>query len=142
VDLNLTGKANRSLRHDQVFGYDALLPEWTYLTMLAHVLPEDRANVAARFEAALQSGNVWDFECRIQPRDQAIRWIWGRGKIRRDESGQAVSMLGIVGDITDRKLAEQRLRAQVERLTSRSDTRAWGAQDLASVFSGGPQPGR
>jgi signal transduction histidine kinase/ActR/RegA family two-component response regulator len=79
---------------------------------------------------------VWDFECRIQPRDQAIRWIWGRGKIRRDESGQAVSMLGIVGDITDRKLAEQRLRAQVERLNLVDQiTRAIGErQDLASVF--------
>ena len=42
-DLDLvTGRANRSLRHDQVFGYDALLPEWTYDMMLEHVLPEDR----------------------------------------------------------------------------------------------------
>ncbi len=33
-----TGKAWRSLRHDQIFGYDTLLPEWTYQMFLEHVL--------------------------------------------------------------------------------------------------------
>lgn len=106
-DLDLvTRRADRSLRHDQVFGYDSLLPEWTYDMLLDHILPPDRPHVAGGFEAAIQGASVWEFECRIKPRDQPIRWIWGRGKIRRDASGQAVSMLGIIGDITDRKFAE------------------------------------
>ncbi len=132
----VTGRTSRSLRHDQVFGYEALQPEWTYDMMLDHVLPEDRPQVAARFEAALHSGSVWDLECRIRAQDQAVRWIWGRGRIRRDESGNAVSMLGIIGDSTERKLAEQRLQAQVERLNLLDQiTRAIGErQDLHSVF--------
>ena len=145
-DLDLvTGKTSRSLRHDQIFGYDELLPEWTYETMLDHILPEDRPRVAEQFEAARQGGSVWDFECRTQPPGRAIRWIWGRGKIRRDESGQPVSILGIIRDITDRKLAEQRLRAQVERLNLLDQiTRAIGErQDLREHFSGGDsKPGR
>ena len=57
-------------------------------------------------------------------------------KIRRQESGNAVSMLGIVADVTDSKLAEQRLRTQLERLSLLDQiTRAIGErQDLLSVF--------
>jgi len=136
-DLDLeTGRTTRSLRHDQVFGYDELLPEWTYDMMLEHVVAEDRRQVAEQFAAAVAGGNVWDFECRIQTPGQTIRWIWGRGKIRRDEAGKAVSMLGIVRDITDRKLVEHRLRNQVEKLHLLDQiTRAIGERhDLHSVF--------
>ncbi len=45
-DLNLIdGTAHRNLRHDQIFGYDSLLPEWTYDMFLEHVLPADRSLV-------------------------------------------------------------------------------------------------
>jgi PAS domain S-box-containing protein len=136
-DMDLvTGKANRSLRHDQVFGYDALLPEWTYDMLLDHVLPQDRSHVAERFEAAIRGESVCEFECRIKSADQGMRWIWGRGKIRRDESGKALSLLGIIGDVTDRKLAEQKLRTQIERLSLLDQiTRAIAErQDLRSIF--------
>jgi PAS domain S-box-containing protein len=136
-DLDLaTGHAACSPRHDQIFGYDTLPPEWTYSMLLEHILPDDRAQVAARFETALHGESVYEIECRIRSRERAIRWIWGRGKIRRDEAGQPVSMLGIIRDITDRKLAEQRLRAQVERLSLLDQiTRAIGErQDLQSIF--------
>ena len=136
-DLDVvSGRADRSLRHDQIFGYECLLPEWTYDMLLDHVFPEDRPDVAARFEAAIHGGSVCEFECRIQPPNQALRWIWARGRMRRDESGNAVSMLGILWDITDRKLAEQRLRTQMERLGLLDQvTRAIGErQDPRSIF--------
>ncbi len=136
-DMDLTTrKANRSLRHDQLFGYDALLPEWTLDTLLAHLHPDDRAQVAEQFEAAIQSGATCNFECRIRLQDGSTRWIWGRGKIRRDESGKAVSMLGSIGDITDRKAAEEKVQTQLQRMNLLdSITRAIGErQDLQSVF--------
>jgi PAS domain S-box-containing protein len=43
-DLDLVSHtAHRTLRHDQIFGYADLLPEWTYEMFLGHVLPEDRS---------------------------------------------------------------------------------------------------
>ena len=137
LDLDLvTGRASRSLRHDQVFGYDAMLPEWTYEMLLDHILPQDRPKVAESFEAAIRGERVWEFESRIKTPEQAIRWIWVRGKMRRDESGSAVSMLGIIADITNRKLIEQKLRSQVERLNLLDQiTRAIAErQDLHSIF--------
>lgn len=136
-DLDLgTRQVNRSLRHDQIFGYDRLLDTWTYETFLEHIVPEDRSSVGAKFNAAVEGHGDYDFECRIEHQDGAIRWVWARGKIRRDGAGKAVSLLGTVGDITDRKRAEQRLRTQLERMSLLDQiTRSIGERlDLPSIF--------
>jgi PAS domain S-box-containing protein len=136
VNFDLTtGQASRSLRHDRIFGYSELQPEWTYDKLLAHVLPEDKASVAERFAAAIRGANVCGFECRIKTPDESVRWISFRGRIRRQESGNAIGMLGIVTNVTENKLAEERLRTQLERLGLLDQiTRAIGErQDLLSV---------
>lgn len=115
-DLDLRNQtAHRSLRHDQIFGYESLLPEWTYEMFLEHVLPEDRALVDAQFRTALSNNNIWDFECRIRRADRELRWIWARGHIYHNAQGEAVRMLGLIADISKRKLAEEALRQSEER---------------------------
>jgi len=102
-DLDLaTGAASRSLTHDCIFGYDALLPHWSYDTFLSHVYPDDRAEVDARFRAEVAAKSRWDFECRIVRRDGALRWIWVHGNVHKNAADEAVRMLGMVIDITDR----------------------------------------
>ena len=116
-ELNLVRQsARRSLRHDQIFGYSELLPEWTYPMFLDHVHPEDRAKVDQTFQASVAAGEDWYFECRIIRADKAVRWIWARGSVFKDESGKATHMLGMVGDITDRKSVEAALRSSEERV--------------------------
>ena len=111
-DLDVkTGTATRSRLHDQIFGYDELLPEWTYERFLDHVLPEDRESVDAAFRAATRDGTDWDFECRIRRADGAERWIWARGRIWSNAAGETTRMLGVVADITDRKAEEAALLA-------------------------------
>ncbi|MBD6616134.1 PAS domain S-box protein [Komarekiella sp. 'clone 1'] len=115
-DLNLSNQtAHRSLRHDQIFGYESLLPEWTYKMFLEHVVPEDRALVDAKFRIALTNNNIWNFECRIRRVDGELRWIWARGHIYHNTQGEAVRMLGLIADISERKLAEEALRQSEER---------------------------
>ena len=99
--------AHRSLRHDQIFGYDAPLPQWTYETFLEHVVPEDRELVDRKFRQAVEASHAWDFECRIVRCDKEVRWIMACGRPNRDESGQPIRLVGIVQDITDRKRAEE-----------------------------------
>ncbi len=134
VDLT-TGQATRSLIHDRIFGYDETQLDWNYDKLLEHILPEDRAGVAERIAATVRSGTVCAFECRIKMPDESVRWISFRGKIRRQESGKAVGMAGIVTDITENRLAEERLRTQLERLSLLDQiTRAIAErQDLLSV---------
>ncbi len=136
-DMDLTSRqVNRSLRHDQIFGYETLLPEWTLDTLVEHIVPEDRECVREKFLEALNGSDVYEFECRISRPDGTIHWVWGRGKILRNDSGDAVSVLGSLRDITDRKIAEQKLQTQLERLSLLGQiTRAIGErQDIRSIF--------
>ena len=61
------------------------------------------------------ASDFYEFECRIIPRPGEIRWIHTRGKVMRDAEGRARRRVGVVADITDRKLAEEALRLSEER---------------------------
>ncbi len=125
-DLDLTDHtAHRSLRHDQIFGYESLLSEWTYEMFLEHVLPEDREVVDQQFRHAVATGGDWSFECRIRRRDGQIRWIWAAGRHRAGAEGEPTHMGGIIQDITDRKHSEQE-KLDLER-------RLFDAQRLESL---------
>lgn len=115
-DLDLVTKtARRCLRHDQIFGYDSLLPEWSYEIFLSHIIPEDREFVEQKFQQTLSTGEEWDFECRIVRCDRTIHWIWASGSIYQDANGKPIRMLGIIKDIDERKQAETALRLSEER---------------------------
>lgn len=110
-ELNLkTHAAHRSLKHDQIFGYPELLPEWTYEIFLEHVHPEDRARVDQTFQGSVAAGRDWYFECRIRRQDGAERHIWVRGAIFPNTAGGGMEMVGMVGDITERRHAEDAVR--------------------------------
>ena len=127
-DLDLENHtAYRSLRHDQIFGYQTLLPEWTYAMFLAHVHPEDRDEVAGKFNHAVATGQDWNFECRIRRTDGQLRWIWAAGRHTEEEAGASRRIAGVVQDITERKLAEEELRRRNEEL-ERFDRAAVGRE--------------
>lgn len=98
----------RSLRHDEIFGYNDLQPEWNQQILLAHVLPEDRENVNEMFEKAFNT-DFLQFECRITGADGILRWISVQGRIQRNQSAIPLRILGTIIDITDRKNAEQKV---------------------------------
>ncbi len=116
-DLDLVDHtAHRSLEHDRIFGYEQLLPEWTYEMFLDHVLPEDREMVDAKFREATTTRSDWSFECRIRRVDGEIRWIWAAGRHRVDATGNMRRMAGIVQDITERKQLEEQTHQRAEEI--------------------------
>lgn len=108
LDLRTNASPVRSPRHDQIFGYEEPVEDWSFGIFLNHVHPEDRERIERSFEQALRTG-LWEFECRIIRADGQERWILARGRFyyegdeRVSEPRRAV---GTVQDITARKQAE------------------------------------
>lgn len=116
-DLDLaSGNLWRSLKHDQIFGYDQLQPDWTFERVLSQVIPEDRDLLRKSFDKVL-IGDVLNLEFRIiNVSDNAIHWLAAQGEAHRDAHGKATRVVGVVADITERKSEEQRtLKALADR---------------------------
>jgi len=116
LDLR-TNEFHRSLRHDQCFGYRALLPSWTYDTFLAHIMPGDRDRVSTSYQRALAGQGEYSEEFRTTWPDGSVHWLWTRGRFYFDNAGIPYRVAGIVVDITARKHAEREIAGAVERLT-------------------------
>ncbi|MGQ0697702.1 MAG: PAS domain-containing protein [Panacagrimonas sp.] len=115
-DLDLrSGRARRTLQHDRIFGYETLLPDWSYQRFLEHVVPEDRSRIDAQFEQAKSGSNLWDIQCRIRRADGMERHIWTRAAVRCDAGGAPVRLVGIVGDQTDLVRDRQARSEAIER---------------------------
>jgi PAS domain S-box-containing protein len=118
--------AHRSLRHDQIFGYETLLPQWTFEMFLEHVVPEDRAIVEQGFQQAIESKGTWNVQCRIIRRDGEQRWILAAGQISLDADGKPRRMVGVVQDITRSKQYELSILHDNEELEKRVRERTAG----------------
>ncbi len=108
----------RSFNHDKIFGYTKPLTEWTYEMFLEHVVQEDREMVDGKFQQAISTKTDWNFECRINRIDGAIRWILGRGNHELNKNEEATKMFGIVQDITEQKLSEKKSKDSEEKFRS------------------------
>ncbi len=79
-------------------------------SLLATADPRDQERIGRRLRGFLEHGEVWDEDYRIVHPRRGVRWLATRGKLSRDEGGSAERFTGIAIDITDRHVAEDRLR--------------------------------
>lgn len=100
------------------------LPPDTAITSgvaLRHMHPEDRARAAQAVRQALDGkGNGhYDLEYRCVWPDGSVRWIAVRGNVLFEQRAgvrQPVRLFGTIMDVTDRKQAEQAVRAHIQEL--------------------------
>lgn len=119
-ELNVTtGQALRNLRHDQIFGYDHLLKEWSADIFLTHVVEEDRVRVRNLLTDAVNGRKPWEFQARIRRADDAQRWISAKGMPKFDDDGNMTKLIGHVIDITENKETEDRLKLLTQELNHR-----------------------
>jgi len=91
------------------FGYDPeeLLEEQRLFAEIVH--PDDLQRLGEEVTQYTQQGvDRFEQEYRIVCRDGNTRWVYDRTVVDRDEAGKVVSLYGIILDITDRKLAEEK----------------------------------
>jgi len=104
-----------SPRLAQMFGYN----QNKILTsdeLRAHIHPQDLQIVIDAHIKALTEREL-KYEVRIIWKDGSIHWIMCSGKTLFNEKLQAVRMLGIMMDVTDRKNIEAELERKVEERT-------------------------
>ncbi len=131
-DLDLiSDRAFRSLRHDQIFGYDSLQPEWGVEIAATHIVPEDRERFRSSLAQAFKANDFF-LECRINRVDHSLRWISAQGRVYRDLAGQPVRMMGVIADTTDRKQAEQDLEQHRQDLARSVSELAAANKELES----------
>jgi len=78
--------------------------------------PDDVEPLWEKVLRTLDEGTVNNWEFRVIPPDGQVRWIANCAVVRRDESGQAVKLIGTARDITEQKLAENTLLEAQQRL--------------------------
>jgi len=74
---------------------------WTQMQKLLH--PDDRERARLQVEQAIAEHSDYDIEYRVMRPDSTERWIAAKGRAQYDSSRQALGMLGVVQDITQRK---------------------------------------
>ena len=88
----------------------------------------DRADASAFARAValtVRTGAPLEFQCRVRRKDGAMRWIAFFGKAQEPRDGAPPLIVGVVSDITPRKLAElevQESRERFENIVSQAAT--------------------
>ncbi|MCB0210592.1 MAG: PAS domain S-box protein, partial [Anaerolineae bacterium] len=81
-----------------------------------YIHPDDLNALVQIVENAYASEDgLYEVEHRVIRPNGEIRYIFSRGRLVRSEAGQPFEIVGAVLDITDRKLAEERMRTSEEQ---------------------------
>ncbi|KEO75795.1 hypothetical protein EL17_22480 [Anditalea andensis] len=76
---------------------------------LHYVHPDDRKAFSSRLSAAMEGNANKDFEHRIILNSGEIKWLYQKENLVTNSHGEIVLLEGTVQDITERKLAEEKL---------------------------------
>ncbi|WP_200238181.1 PAS domain S-box protein [Thiohalocapsa halophila] len=90
------------------------------------VHPDDRESLRRAYAAATEHGAAHDLVHRLLLPDGRIKWVHERAAFEHAADGQAIRARGTVQDITERHLAQQRLRESRERLSAIFDNAPMG----------------
>jgi PAS domain S-box-containing protein len=102
-----TGTFERSRRHDECYGYASPQPIWTIDSYYRAIHPDDREEIFADWNrTVLEQKRQWAREMRIIWPDGSEHWVSVCAGVH-EEAGKPMRVLGVIGDITQRKQAEQ-----------------------------------
>ncbi|MHC4664980.1 MAG: PAS domain S-box protein [Planctomycetota bacterium] len=109
-DWNIpSGELTWSEQIEPMFGFGNGEFAGTYEAFLECVHPDDRQYVVDSVNACMETEQDYSIEHRIVWPDGSNRWLSEKGDVIRDEAGNAIRMVGVVQDITERRTAEERL---------------------------------
>jgi Signal transduction histidine kinase len=118
-----------------MFGVN-LVGEVTLDTFYGALHPDDLARVREIWRHEMERGLPYDLEYRALRPDGSVRWIQARGSGYYDKDRKPLCMVGVVFDVTERKLADQELIELSGRLINAQEReRTHFARELHDDFS-------
>lgn len=115
----LNPKTNKLIWSDSIYElFDIEKTEFkqSYEDFFNKIHPDDRDLVEAAYESSVREKTPYTIEHRLIMKDGRIKWVHETGQTYYDEDGNALRTVGIVQDITTRKLAEDERKATIELL--------------------------
>jgi PAS domain S-box-containing protein len=99
-----------------IYGLDKSVATATFEGYLSMIHEDDKERVSGHIQSLIQTGEDVVFEERIIHPNGEIRYLKSWGRVKTDESGNPVMMLGACLDITDSKKIQQQLMESESRL--------------------------
>lgn len=114
-DVNLkTDEVTTNARFNAIWGIEATTSIRADLARA--IYPEDVPIRKQSHRDALKTGNL-EYETRITTKDGSLRWVKVKGKMLKDQNGEATRLLGVIQDITEQKYFAEQLSAKVDERT-------------------------
>ena len=138
--LGLAGSSNWDIDSDStawsegmfwITGRDPKIPPPTHAERAQLYTPESWARLSAAVTHTLETAEPYDLELQIVRPDGVLRWTHARGGAVRNEQGRVCRLVGTLQDITDQKLAEEKLRDSEERFRETFEQAAIGIVHLS-----------
>jgi len=102
--LDLTGYAPEEIIHNRAISYGQIIH------------PADRQRIWELVEAAINERKAFDLTYRIITKFGTEKWVRELGRATPANQGDVFALEGFITEITDRKLNEQRIQRQLERM--------------------------
>jgi PAS domain S-box-containing protein len=108
--------------YETLFGYSRAAAEPSSKSWTDFIHPEDLKQVLEGIHQVIDGAETeWTDEYRFLRKDGSYAYVLDRGHVIRDARGKPLRMIGGMTDLTERKLAEEKLREQAELLDKAQD---------------------
>ncbi len=109
-------EADRFTGSDEAYRISDIEPttELSFEILRERIHPDDRDIMDKGTKSLLENGVAEPAELRILRPDGSIRHIYTQGEVAHNSAGKAVKLIGINLDITDRKLAEEKIKRSLK----------------------------
>jgi two-component system, chemotaxis family, CheB/CheR fusion protein len=119
----VTGKLEWSNLHKKMWGYDESNTDLDYADWHNVILREDKEKCLVEVQASMVEKRLYEVDYRIyRANDNALCWMKSLGHYQYNDAGQPLKLTGISIDITNNKVAEEKLMASEERLRLATET--------------------
>ncbi len=114
LDVSQTGVWDWDVRRDSLTGSPRFAdlhdvggrPPSRMIDLLGSVVDDDRDAVAQAIQHSVDSGTPYDVEYRVRTADGSLRWLNSTGRSTAWADGRPARMVGVVRDVTTRRLTE------------------------------------